>query len=181
MQIKQLFWRKCSQFLSLFFCFFYCAYSSSKKISLNSLTWPSQKICLSPRHRVTPALASCAVRLCSSSSSSEEQRWSKRASWKHVLAGLLAGSGAVLVYGLHQHKVTRGHMLWLLLVGDQAKFSSFCCVRNKHTLYCKKFRWKSTYNFTVITRLAFLAWVEGLKYKQVNNEFPNYFLQKCIF
>lgn len=60
-----------------------------------------------PRHRVAPALASCAVRLCSTR---EEQRWSRRASWKHALAGLLAGTGAVLVYGLHQHKVTGGHI-----------------------------------------------------------------------
>lgn len=70
-----------------------------------------------PRHRVAPALASCAVRLCSSSSA-EEQRWSQRASWKHALAGLLAGTGAVLVYGLHQHKVTRGHIPSLLPVVD---------------------------------------------------------------
>lgn len=50
---------------------------------------------------MAPALASCAVRLCSTR---EEQRWSQRANWKHALAGLLAGTGAVLVYGLHQHK-----------------------------------------------------------------------------
>lgn len=58
------------------------------------------------RHRVAPALASCAFRLWSSSSSSGEgQRSYLRASWKHALAGLVAGTGAVLAYSLHHHKV----------------------------------------------------------------------------
>lgn len=53
---------------------------------------------------MTPAVASCAARLCSSSS--EDHRSHQRVhslSWKHGLAGLLAGTGAVLAYGLHQH------------------------------------------------------------------------------
>lgn len=55
---------------------------------------------------MAPAVASCAVRLWSSSSS-EDQRSNQRAhgtSWRHGLAGLLAGTGAVLAYGLHHHK-----------------------------------------------------------------------------
>ncbi|XP_068598095.1 sulfite oxidase, mitochondrial [Brachionichthys hirsutus] len=43
----------------------------------------------------------------SSSSSSRDQRWRHRddgTSWKHGLAGLLAGTGAVLAYGLHRQK-----------------------------------------------------------------------------
>uniref|UniRef100_A0A3P8SMW6 Sulfite oxidase n=1 Tax=Amphiprion percula TaxID=161767 RepID=A0A3P8SMW6_AMPPE len=59
------------------------------------------------RHQVTPAVASCAARLCSSSSSSSEDHRSHQRvhslSWKHGLAGLLAGTGAVLAYGLHHH------------------------------------------------------------------------------
>lgn len=51
-------------------------------------------------------MASCAVRLLASSSS-EHQRSYQRThgpSWRHALAGLLAGTGAVLAYGLHHHK-----------------------------------------------------------------------------
>lgn len=73
------------------------------------------------RHRVAPGLASCAIRLCSSSSNSEDQRLYQRASWKHALAGLLTGAGAVLVYGLHHHKVTKGHVL-ICVCCDRAKF-----------------------------------------------------------
>ena len=68
-------------------------------------------------HRVAPALATCAVRLCSSSSSSsDDQRSYQRANWKHALAGLLAGTGAVLAYGFHHHKVRMGGELWRLLL-----------------------------------------------------------------
>ncbi|XP_040888897.1 sulfite oxidase, mitochondrial [Toxotes jaculatrix] len=62
------------------------------------------------RHQVAPALASCAVRLWSSSSGSDDQRSYQRAhapSWRHGLAGLLVGTGAVLAYSLHQHKAER--------------------------------------------------------------------------
>lgn len=62
-------------------------------------------IILFHRHRVAPALASCAFRLWSSSSGGEGQRSYLRASWKHALAGLVAGTGAVLAYSLHHHKV----------------------------------------------------------------------------
>lgn len=55
------------------------------------------------RHKVMPVAALCAVRLCSSSS--EQQKSYERKNWKHILAGLLAGTGAVLAYGLHHHKV----------------------------------------------------------------------------
>ncbi len=61
------------------------------------------------RHQVAPAVASCAVRLWSSGSS-EDQRSYQRVHgprWRHALAGLLAGTGAVLAYGLHHHKVRR--------------------------------------------------------------------------
>lgn len=56
---------------------------------------------------VAPAVASCAVRL--RSSSAEDQGSYQRAhrpGWRHAVAGLLAGTGAVLAYGLHQHKVS---------------------------------------------------------------------------
>lgn len=54
---------------------------------------------------MTPAVVLCAVRLWSSSS--EDGGSYQRAhgpSWRHGLAGLLAGTGAVLAYGLHHHK-----------------------------------------------------------------------------
>lgn len=64
-------------------------------------------IILVHRHRGAPALASYAFRLWSSSGSSggEGQRSYLGASWKHALAGLVAGTGAVLAYSLHHHKV----------------------------------------------------------------------------
>lgn len=55
------------------------------------------------RHRVAPALASYTFRQWSSGG--EGQRSYLRASWKHALAGLVAGTGAVLAYTLHHHKV----------------------------------------------------------------------------
>ncbi|KAM3620696.1 uncharacterized protein V6R79_000712 [Siganus canaliculatus] len=62
----------------------------------------------SRRHQVTPAWAPRAARLCSSSGSgSEDQRWHQwthSPSWSHALAGLLAGTGAVLAYGLQHNK-----------------------------------------------------------------------------
>ncbi|XP_028262913.1 sulfite oxidase, mitochondrial [Parambassis ranga] len=62
------------------------------------------------RCQLAPALASCALRLCSSGISSEEQRAHHRGhrpSWRHAAAGLLVGAGAVVAYGLHQHKAER--------------------------------------------------------------------------
>lgn len=63
----------------------------------------------SQRHQVSPTVALCAVRLCSSGGGGggEDQRsyqHTHRPRWRHALAGLLAGSGAVLAYGLHNHK-----------------------------------------------------------------------------
>lgn len=58
------------------------------------------------RHPVTPALAPCVARLSSSSDGEKGQfRWSQR--WTHAVAGLLAGTGAVLAYALHQHKAEK--------------------------------------------------------------------------
>uniref|UniRef100_A0A1A7XMD9 Sulfite oxidase n=1 Tax=Iconisemion striatum TaxID=60296 RepID=A0A1A7XMD9_9TELE len=57
------------------------------------------------RHKVAPAVTSCAVRFCFSGS--EDQRSYQRANWKHILAGLLAGTGAVLAYSRHQNKAER--------------------------------------------------------------------------
>lgn len=89
---------------------------------------------------MAPALASCAVRLCSTR---EEQRWSRRASWKHALAGLLAGTGAVLVYGLHQHKVTGGHIRSLSpVVTKTDSVNLFDVETNKQTTYSEKIRVK---------------------------------------
>lgn len=65
-------------------------------------------IILVHRHRGAPALASYAFRLWSSSSGSsggEGQTSYLGASWKHALVGLVAGTGAVLAYSLHHHKV----------------------------------------------------------------------------
>lgn len=56
------------------------------------------------RNQVAPVVASCAVRLCSSSNDQRFHQHGFSASWRHVLAGLLAGTGAVLAYGLHHHK-----------------------------------------------------------------------------
>nr|XP_020448909.1 sulfite oxidase, mitochondrial isoform X2 [Monopterus albus] len=60
------------------------------------------------RLQVAPAAASSAVRLWSSSR--DDQRSYQRGhspSWRNALAGLLAGAGAVLAYGLHHHKAER--------------------------------------------------------------------------
>lgn len=58
----------------------------------------------SHRHPVTPALAPCAVRFFSGDREGEF-RWSRR--WSHAVAGLLAGTGAVLAYALNQHKAEK--------------------------------------------------------------------------
>lgn len=63
------------------------------------------------RNQVAPVVASCAVRLCSSRNDQRFHQYGFSASWRHVLAGLLAGTGAVLAYGLHRHKVTNGQYL----------------------------------------------------------------------
>lgn len=79
------------------------------KLFLNALINPTGVVF--HRRRVEPALASCSLRLWSSSSSSgsgEGQRWDLPVSWKHALAGLLAGTGAVLAYSLHHQKVRTG-------------------------------------------------------------------------
>ncbi|XP_076012857.1 sulfite oxidase, mitochondrial [Genypterus blacodes] len=57
------------------------------------------------RHlRVPSAVASCAVRLWSSREEQRSQQHGRGLSWRHTLAGLLAGTGAVLAYGLHHHR-----------------------------------------------------------------------------
>lgn len=58
----------------------------------------------SHRHPVTPALAPCAERLFSTDREGPF-RWSRR--WSHAVAGLLAGTGAVLAYALNQHKAEK--------------------------------------------------------------------------
>lgn len=75
----------------------------SIKVFLNVLI-SLMGIILVHRHRGAPALASHAFRLWSSSSG-EGQRSYLGASWKHALVGLVAGTGAVLAYSLHHHKV----------------------------------------------------------------------------
>ncbi|KAK5615671.1 hypothetical protein CRENBAI_023645 [Crenichthys baileyi] len=61
------------------------------------------------RYRAAPSLASRAVRLCSSSRDDQRsyQHANNGASWKHIVAGLLTGTGVVLTYGLHHHEVER--------------------------------------------------------------------------
>ncbi|XP_068171400.1 sulfite oxidase, mitochondrial [Antennarius striatus] len=62
------------------------------------------------RHGGSSAVASCAARLWSSNSSNQDQRWHHHThgnSWKYGLAGLIAGTGAVLAGGLHYHKAER--------------------------------------------------------------------------
>lgn len=83
------------------------------KLFLNALINPTGVVAFH-RRRVEPALASCSLRLWSSGgggSSGEGQRWDLPVSWKHALAGLLAGTGAVLAYRLHHQKVRTGLLL----------------------------------------------------------------------
>ncbi|KAM7005861.1 sulfite oxidase, mitochondrial isoform 1-T1 [Tautogolabrus adspersus] len=58
------------------------------------------------RNPVAPAVASCAVRLWSSGGSEDQRSYrpTHGPRWRHALAGLLAGTGAVLAYGLHHHQ-----------------------------------------------------------------------------
>lgn len=58
------------------------------------------------RHPVTSAVAPCVTRFCSSDSNSQ-YKWSHSRRWTHAIAGLLAGTGAVLAYGLHQQKAEK--------------------------------------------------------------------------
>ncbi|XP_029948572.1 sulfite oxidase, mitochondrial isoform X2 [Salarias fasciatus] len=60
----------------------------------------------SQRRQASPVAASCAARLCSSYSE-DKRSYQHGPRWKHVLAGVLAGTGAVLAYNLHQHKAER--------------------------------------------------------------------------
>lgn len=57
---------------------------------------------------VTPALGPCAARLFHSDTEGRF-RWSRR--WPHAVAGLLAGTGAVLAYALHQHKAEKADVV----------------------------------------------------------------------
>lgn len=60
------------------------------------------------RHQAAPAVASCATRLWSSSGGGDDQRSYQHGhsrTWRHAVAGLVVGAGAVLAYGLHHHKV----------------------------------------------------------------------------
>ncbi|MEQ2238622.1 hypothetical protein ILYODFUR_035016 [Ilyodon furcidens] len=61
------------------------------------------------RYRAAPSLASRAVRLCSSRRDDQRsyQHANNGASWKHIVAGLLTGTGVVLTYGLHHQEVER--------------------------------------------------------------------------
>ncbi|XP_061583472.1 sulfite oxidase, mitochondrial [Cololabis saira] len=72
---------------------------------------------LSPqRNEVAPAVALWTLRLSSSSSGSgsrEDQRsyqHTRSPIWRHGLAGLLAGAGAVLAYSLHHHKAEQANV-----------------------------------------------------------------------
>ncbi|XP_054641840.1 sulfite oxidase, mitochondrial [Dunckerocampus dactyliophorus] len=62
--------------------------------------------CLTPqRAQASPAAALSAVRLASGSSHDQRSEHPGHSpSWRQALAGLLAGTGAVLAYGLHHHK-----------------------------------------------------------------------------
>ncbi|XP_026163859.1 sulfite oxidase, mitochondrial [Mastacembelus armatus] len=61
------------------------------------------------RNQVAPAVTLCAVRLWSSSSSDDQRSYRSAHSlrWRRALAGLLAGAGAVVAYGLHHHKAVQ--------------------------------------------------------------------------
>ncbi|KAM9408581.1 sulfite oxidase, mitochondrial [Pholidichthys leucotaenia] len=63
------------------------------------------------RHQVAPAVISCAVRLCSSSHDQRSYQHGYRPSWRYAVAGLLAGTGAVVAYGLHHHTVEQADSL----------------------------------------------------------------------
>ncbi|TNN81300.1 Sulfite oxidase, mitochondrial [Liparis tanakae] len=72
------------------------------------------------------AVASCAGRLWSSSS--EDQRSYRRAhapSWRHALAGLLAGTGAVLAYGLHHHQAEQEDAIRVQTIEKTSAFPIF--------------------------------------------------------
>ncbi|KAM6928142.1 sulfite oxidase, mitochondrial [Xenentodon cancila] len=66
------------------------------------------------RYQVAPAVPLWTFRLCSSSSSSREDQRSyqhtRHPIWRHGLAGLLAGAGAVLAYSLHHHKADQANV-----------------------------------------------------------------------
>ncbi|XP_004069293.1 sulfite oxidase, mitochondrial isoform X2 [Oryzias latipes] len=55
------------------------------------------------RHHLPPAVLSHAARLCSTHDNTSHRHLSGF-SWKHGLAGLLAGAGAVIAFGLHRHE-----------------------------------------------------------------------------
>lgn len=75
----------------------------------------------SHRHPVTPALAPCAERLFSTDREGPF-RWSRR--WSHAVAGLLAGTGAVLAYALNQHKAEKADAITGQSVGTPSSSPS---------------------------------------------------------
>ncbi|KAF7659768.1 hypothetical protein LDENG_00293290 [Lucifuga dentata] len=60
------------------------------------------------RHlELAPTVTSCAVRLWSSREEQRSNQHGHGPSWRHALVGLLAGTGAVLAYGLHYQQAER--------------------------------------------------------------------------
>lgn len=61
------------------------------------------------RYQVAPSLAACALRVCSSSGDGDQRSYQHTFTppWRHALAGLLAGTGAALAYGLHHLQVRK--------------------------------------------------------------------------
>ncbi|XP_077430151.1 sulfite oxidase, mitochondrial [Vanacampus margaritifer] len=74
------------------------------------------------------AAALCAVRLVGSSSSSKDQRWERTGhgpNLRQALAGLLAGTGVVLAYGLHHHKAEQAEVVSVQVSAQTAQLPVF--------------------------------------------------------
>lgn len=77
------------------------------------------------RHQVAPGVASCAARLWSSSEDQRSHQRTHGPSWRHALAGLLAGTGAVLAYGLHHHKAEQANTIRVQTIEKTSALPTF--------------------------------------------------------
>ncbi|KAM4613497.1 sulfite oxidase, mitochondrial isoform 2-T2 [Polymixia lowei] len=82
------------------------------------------------RHlRVAPPVVSCAFRLLGSSNegqrSKQHYQHTHSPNWRHALAGLLAGTGAVLAYGLYNSKAERAATTTVQPIGQNSSLPIF--------------------------------------------------------
>nr|XP_061814154.1 sulfite oxidase-like [Nerophis lumbriciformis] len=78
------------------------------------------------RPRASVAAGWCAVRLLGGNS--KDQRWENAGhglSWRRALAGLLAGTGAVLAYGLNHHKAEQADAVSIPVTAQNSQFPVF--------------------------------------------------------